>query len=52
MGTNFMQSLLAHYFPSRVRRIRKWDHFYRGCNSSAQPGVRERGFDVHLCCSK
>ena len=52
MGTNFVQNLLQHYFPSRTRRIPKHGHFYRGCNPRIQPGAREHGYDVHLCCSK
>ena len=51
MGTNFMQSLLQHFFPQHTRAIPLHGSLYSACNSSAQPGS-VGSYDPHLCCSK
>eukprot|EP00908_Phaeocystis_cordata_P003052 Transcript_13303.p1 GENE.Transcript_13303~~Transcript_13303.p1 ORF type:complete len:299 (-),score=85.51 Transcript_13303:54-950(-) len=51
MGTNFMQSLLQHFFPHHVRAIPLHGSLYSGCNSSQQPGS-VGSYDPNLCCSK
>lgn len=49
-GTNFLQSLLLHYFRERTTRIMHY-HFYEGCNASRQPNVNGMD-DLYFCCSK
>jgi len=49
-GTNFIEGLLLHHFPRRVRR-RRGVHLFAGCDVSSQQ-LDDKGLDRSWCCSK